>query len=277
MARSSHLNQIARRAAAAVPLLTPPRAIFRRWGTVNPIMEPEAAVTVENSRARPNPSAAQAASPVLDAPAIDSPVQPAARTPRIQQQTETPARAESAVAANPMTIAVARTARSAPNAQASQPRKAESSPLPKPAGEQNAAATSIRSEQRVVSRVPVTAPASTPHREAAPAMQKTSTAPTPPRFSPAAETSPSPAPHAIANAQTGHAPAPVLVPRDRLPSVPAPALHKEKSPVIRIGSVEVQIVTQPAAPAPPARPIAAATPSAPLSRELISSFGLRQG
>ncbi len=280
MARASHLNQIARRAIAGVPLLTPPRALFRRWGAVNPAMECETVAAAGKERARPNAPAAPAAPPVLKAAPIDNPVTPP-RTTRVATQSETPAPARFTVAPpqNPRTATVAESALCAADVRPSQPEKAPSPPG-KAAAEVNTTAAVLGShEQKVVSRFPAPAAAAVRGDGSALRIQGTNVTPPPPPFSRMVEAPPAPNP--IANTtspQNERASVPALMPRDRPPSAPPPALSKEPGrPLIRIGSVEVQIVTQTAPPAPRPRPIAAVTPPAPLSRELTSSFGLRQG
>lgn len=281
MARASHFNQLARRAIAGVPLLTPPRAIFRRWGAVNPIMEWETAAAPGNQSARPNASAAPAAPPLLNTAPIGNPVP--ARTTRVKPQRETSAPGQNPVAPpqNPRTVTASEPARPAADARPNQWENALPSPPRKAAAEVNTAAAPVHAsqEQKVVSRFPAPSAAAVSRDGSALRIQDTNVTPAPPLFSRMVEAPP--APRSIADTtplQNERASVPALMPRDRLPSAPPPALSKEPGrPVIRIGSVEVQIVTQNAAPAPPPRRTAAATPPAPLSRELISSFGLRQG
>ena len=98
-------------------------------------------------------------------------------------------------------------------------------------------------------------------------------------FAPDSPSSPRPAPNHQPPAPARPVAMP-LAPRERAPLTALPPTAESKAPpgpVIRIGSVEVHI-TPPVPPAAvAARPAAAAAPAAPLSREMISLFGLRQG
>jgi len=294
MARRSYMREAVRHDTAGVPELTPPRTLFRRWGTVAPAPETESAPSARTATARPNIPAVNrdfdsivdvrvSRDPQASGDPIDAP-DPVKFAP--SKSAPTGPVAPAVTPASDVAPATAQTPqRSAPPARSIQP-EVESLPSSFSAPAPGAGPYLFRAPGPGI-EVPVA-------QQAAPTLHERSAsifpAPGPPRvhddspprthgdFPPS---SPSPLRRAPNHnpAAPAHAVATPIAPRERPPLTALPTAAESKAPsgpVIRIGSVEVHIVPPVPPAAAPIRP-ATASPAAPLSREMISLFGLRQG
>lgn len=293
MARRSYMREVARHATAGVPELAPPRTLFRRWGIVAPAPETESATSARTTTAQPNiPAVNRDFESIVDVRAsgdprafrdpIDAP-DPVKFAPSQFAPT-----GPVAPAVTPIRDAAPATAqtpeRSAPPARSIQPEvgSLRSSFSASPTG---AAPYLFRAPGPDIQLPLAQQAAPTLHERSAiipaPALPRVHDDP-PARtrgdFPPSSPSPLRPAPN-HQPAAPAHAVATPIAPRERPPLTALPAAAESKAlsgPVIRIGSVEVHIVPPVPPAAAPIRP-AAASPAAPLSREMISLFGLRQG
>jgi hypothetical protein len=286
MARSSHLMQVARRAAVGVPVLAPPRSLFPRWGTVAPLSESDAGGPAPDDRAKAPAAARRTARPMEDSSKTEPATQSTSGAPRTAVQPPGPkahafeiARAKMVATTDPVTP-VRPTVDGQPDQPAVKvPPPASNHPVKEAAPlarRVDKAATPVARFSPVMEKPAAALVASLPDRGTngsgtVPVAdhRAVSIAPRPSR--------PAAIPQPAASARVA---LPQLTPHQPLPATPLPPpvrSRESNGPVIRIGSVEVHIVAPAVAPQPVVRQAAAAAASAPLSRELISSFGLRQG
>lgn len=289
MARPSYMREVARRAAAGVPALTPPRTLFRRWGTVASTPEMESAPFTRTTTARPNSLSlnrnfdatvnVRASGDPIGAP---DPVKVALSKSAMTEHVAHAVTPRGAAAP----AAVQTSERSAPPARSIKPEVQSSSSsfsapatgvapdlfrAPQPGIKLPPAQHAARAlRERTASSIPAPPPLKVGGDDSAPRTRSDfpSSSPSPLR---------SPPNHKPAAPDTVAMP---IAPRERAPltALPPPPRSKAPSlPVIRIGSVEVQIMPPVPSAAALIRPAAAASPAAPLSREMISLFGLRQG
>jgi hypothetical protein len=287
MARSSHLMQVARRVAVGVPMLAPPRALFPRWGTVAPLPELDSGTPAENDRIKTAAATRPSARPVKDSSKPEPTTQTASDAPRTAVQSQIPKAPASNIASAKTVVATDSVTpdRSPLDIRPDQPQVKVSPAAPgHPAKESVPVARHVDKAATPVARFSPATQNSTPAPAIVTSPQVHSTHSS--GMAPSAETrAVSIAPAASRSAEIPQVAAPArvvlpqLTPRQHLPiDPPPPARSREaKGPVIRIGAVEVHIVAPIAPPSPAVRQSVAAAKAAPLSRELISSLGLRQG
>ncbi len=294
MARRSYMREAARHDTAGVPELAPPRTLFRRWGTVAPAPETEPAQSARTTTAQPNiPAVNRDFESIVDVRAsgdprafrdlVDAP--DPVKFPPSKSAPAGPVAPDVTPAGDEAPATAQTPQRSAPPARSIQP-EVESLRSSFSAPATGAVPYLFRAPGPGI-EVPLA-------QQAAPTLHERSAsifpAPRPPRVhddppartrgdSPPSSLSPlRPAPN-HQPAAPAHAVATPIAPRERPPLTALPPAAESKAPsgpVIRIGSVEVHIVPPVPPVAAPIRP-AAASPAAPLSREMISLFGLRQG
>jgi hypothetical protein len=293
MARASYIAQAARRTADGVPTLMPPPALLVRWQMAAPPLELELPrapgdrpKSAPPSSDRPDPIGARStASGLQGAPPIAAHagqmIAPAGSiTPRLaspQQPAPSSKRTAPAPAAPGTRIETPTSLASAtPIVQSVEPRTAA-----RPAKQ----SVDLQSQMPATDYAPIARTIARIERAAAPSalagvrhaggdVTGSHAAPMPIVIAPsraAAATPRQPPPlRAVLTPPAPHERAPVAPP-------PATASQSQAAPIIRIGSVEVQIVPAAAPPAAVTRPAAAAGRRSSLSRDLISMYGLRQG
>jgi hypothetical protein len=298
MARPSYFAQAAGRASRKLPELTPPSALLARWQMAAAApLEPEPA-----GRGTPATSAARAderAGPIAARQPASGvrPVPASPGTMRIDQQANARDAAAVRVVSPPQVEAISenRVAAGPGKVDAPGPRAAQGAdglPQAHPVPPSTAAvrAPQVGVKQPVDNQSPVVIVAATTAAQRPAHVQERPVARgafapqlgEAPQAAAAAATIAPPSPPSAASQAGASPPAFAVltpaVPAERPPlAAPSATQAREAAPLIRIGSVEVQIA--PAASPPPAtRPAAVAPrPRAALSRELISTYGLRQG
>lgn len=292
MVRRSYMREAARHDSAGVPELAPPRTLFRRWGAVAPAPETESAPAARTTTARPNIAAVNrdfdsivdlrasgdprafrdpidAPDPVKFAPSKSAPSGPVAPAVTLARDAA-PATAQTPERSAPSTRSIKPEVESLRSSFSTPPTGpylfcAPGPGIPVPLAQQAAPTLHGRS----ASIIPAPAP---------PRLHDDPPARTRGDFPPSSPSPLRPAPNHQPDAPA-HTVAMPIAPRERPPLTALPLAAESKAPsgpVIRIGSVEVHIVPPVPPVAAPIRP-AAASPAAPLSREMISLFGLRQG
>ncbi len=299
MARASYIAQAARRAVQGVPALMPPSALLVRWQKAAPVPQLESTPApfdrVESAAhsdwpaeqpSRTTPSSFKDESSVAAVPQHVSHRRAAATTTRGGQlESPEPERTASSVRAVAAPAETGARPKTPKLAEAAVKRAQSAAPFERPA-----------QHPELQSATP--APIHTPIAPAAPVQRPASStivAQTPPPGSgesataaiaqpPNHRASLSAVTPAMPQVAPPSPPAPVRTvlappaPPQREPVGPPPAHGAQQQPtIIRIGSVEVQITPAVAPPALPAHTAAAPRPRSALSRDLISTYGLRQG
>lgn len=287
MARRSYINDMARRDSAGLPMLAPPRTLFRRFATTLPFVEAEPVPERRNispqvwgtaQQTQPDQPSVKGTKAAPPRAPIDPPLKPKA----------TPALAAPASITPPVVAAASTTREVAPpfgrkssehpslNTLGRAPHDA--SKVPAFAGRNPMFATSesrsdshpLRSPESHTQ--PVLIRAQSPARNSHTRSEEL-------RPLPIVEMPPVRSISSQRSRPAGHIAPIALAPREPLPrpALPPSPSKDAAAPTLKIGSIEVRIVAAPVAPvAAPAKSLTAQK-FTPLSRELTSAFGLRQG